>query len=117
MELRGNAPAAPAHPGGTVNATPGPSGRLISADSHVAVDLPVIRERVPANLHQAFDDAIAAFNEALKSDGMLKSDEPAKSDGAPASESDRPGDEPKAAKPKKAPAGDKPAARASSRRD
>ena len=60
MELRGNAPAAPAHPGGTVNATPGPSGRLISADSHVAVDLPVIRERVPANLHQAFDDAIAA---------------------------------------------------------
>lgn len=34
--------------------------RLISADSHVAVDLAVIRERVPADLHAAFDDAIAA---------------------------------------------------------
>jgi predicted TIM-barrel fold metal-dependent hydrolase len=34
--------------------------RLISADSHVAVDLAVIRERVPAKLHEAFDDAIAA---------------------------------------------------------
>jgi predicted TIM-barrel fold metal-dependent hydrolase len=34
--------------------------RLISADSHVAVDLDVIRERVPANLRDAFDDAVAA---------------------------------------------------------
>lgn len=33
--------------------------RLISADSHVAVDLKVIRERVPSTLHEAFDDAIA----------------------------------------------------------
>ena len=56
MDPTGNAHAT----GGTVNATTGPSGRLISADSHVAVDLAVIRERVPANLHQAFDDAIAA---------------------------------------------------------
>jgi hypothetical protein len=33
--------------------------RLISADSHVAVSLDVIRERVPRGLHEAFDDAIA----------------------------------------------------------
>ncbi len=32
---------------------------LISADSHVAVSLDVIRERVPARLRSAFDDAIA----------------------------------------------------------
>src|SRR6478609_8356997 len=36
------------------------SSRLISADSHVAVSLAAIRERVPASLHEAFDDAIAA---------------------------------------------------------
>jgi predicted TIM-barrel fold metal-dependent hydrolase len=36
------------------------STRLISADSHVAVNLSTIRERVPAGLHEAFDDAIAA---------------------------------------------------------
>ena len=35
------------------------SSRLISADSHVAVSLDAIRERVPAALHEAFDDAIA----------------------------------------------------------
>ncbi|WP_436776586.1 amidohydrolase family protein [Yinghuangia sp. YIM S09857] len=34
--------------------------KLISADSHVAVSLDVIRERVPRSLHRAFDDAIAA---------------------------------------------------------
>jgi len=33
--------------------------RLISADSHVAVSLGAIRERVPSALHAAFDDAIA----------------------------------------------------------
>src|SRR5436190_10374135 len=33
--------------------------RLISADSHVAVSLDAIRERVPSSLHEAFDDAIA----------------------------------------------------------
>lgn len=33
--------------------------RLISADSHVAVNLADIRERVPAGLRGAFDDAIA----------------------------------------------------------
>ncbi|HUE07754.1 MAG TPA: amidohydrolase family protein [Acidimicrobiales bacterium] len=33
--------------------------RLISADSHVAISLDVIRERVPAKLRSAFDDAIA----------------------------------------------------------
>jgi predicted TIM-barrel fold metal-dependent hydrolase len=43
----------------TTTATP-KSGRLISADSHVAVDLDVIKARVPANLHGLFDDAIAA---------------------------------------------------------
>ena len=35
------------------------SSRLISADSHVAVSLDAIRERVPSALHEAFDDAIA----------------------------------------------------------
>jgi hypothetical protein len=34
--------------------------RLISADSHVAISIATIRERVPAVLHEAFDDAIAA---------------------------------------------------------
>ena len=34
--------------------------KLISADSHVAVSLDAIRERVPQSLHEAFDDAIAA---------------------------------------------------------
>src|SRR5579871_6014983 len=34
--------------------------KLISADSHVAVRLGQIRERVPSSLHDAFDDAIAA---------------------------------------------------------
>src|SRR5690349_810514 len=33
--------------------------RLISADSHVAVSLDAIRERLPRSLHQAFNDAIA----------------------------------------------------------
>src|SRR5258708_5271223 len=33
--------------------------RLISADSHVAVRLEDIRERVPSALHEAFDGAIA----------------------------------------------------------
>src|SRR5262245_52258678 len=36
------------------------SERLISADSHVAISLAAVRERVPAPLHGAFDDAIAA---------------------------------------------------------
>jgi uncharacterized protein len=34
--------------------------RLISADSHVRVPLDQIRDRVPANLREAFDDAISA---------------------------------------------------------
>ena len=33
--------------------------KLISADSHVAIRLEEIRERVPQSLHEAFDDAIA----------------------------------------------------------
>jgi predicted TIM-barrel fold metal-dependent hydrolase len=33
--------------------------RLISADSHVAVDLSQIRQRLPHSLHETFDDAIA----------------------------------------------------------
>src|SRR6476659_2723120 len=36
------------------------SPRLISADSHVAISLAAVRERVPASLHEAFDGAIAA---------------------------------------------------------
>jgi predicted TIM-barrel fold metal-dependent hydrolase len=36
------------------------ASRLISADSHVAIPLSSVRERVPAALHVAFDDAIAA---------------------------------------------------------
>jgi predicted TIM-barrel fold metal-dependent hydrolase len=35
------------------------SDRLISADSHVAVSLNAVRERVPQALHEAFDDAVA----------------------------------------------------------
>jgi predicted TIM-barrel fold metal-dependent hydrolase len=34
--------------------------KLISADSHVAVGLDAIRQRVPRSLHEAFDDATAA---------------------------------------------------------
>lgn len=34
--------------------------QLISADSHVAISLDAVRERVPSSLHEAFDDAIAA---------------------------------------------------------
>jgi predicted TIM-barrel fold metal-dependent hydrolase len=34
--------------------------KLISADSHVAVRLDAIRDRLPGSLHEAFDDAIAA---------------------------------------------------------
>ncbi len=45
------------------------SSRLISADSHVAVSLDAIRERVPAALHEAFDDAIA---EQARIDAELK---------------------------------------------
>jgi predicted TIM-barrel fold metal-dependent hydrolase len=36
------------------------SDRLISADSHVAVSLKAVRERVPQGLREAFDDAVAA---------------------------------------------------------
>jgi predicted TIM-barrel fold metal-dependent hydrolase len=35
------------------------ASRLISADSHVAISLDAVRERVPSSLHEAFDDAIA----------------------------------------------------------
>ena len=35
------------------------ANRLISADSHVRVELAAIRERVPVALRPAFDDAIA----------------------------------------------------------
>ena len=45
------------------------SSRLISADSHVAISLDAIRERVPAALHEAFDDAIA---EQARIDAELK---------------------------------------------
>ena len=45
------------------------STRLISADSHVAVSLDAIRERVPSALHEAFDDAIA---EQARIDAELK---------------------------------------------
>ncbi len=38
--------------------------RLISADSHVAVSLDAVRERVPAGLRESFDDAIAAHARA-----------------------------------------------------
>ncbi len=34
--------------------------KLISADSHVAISLDAIRERLPQSRHEAFDDAIAA---------------------------------------------------------
>jgi hypothetical protein len=34
--------------------------KLISADSHVAVRLDAIRERLPRSQHEVFDDAIAA---------------------------------------------------------
>ena len=34
--------------------------KLISADSHVAISLDAIRERLPESRHQAFDDAITA---------------------------------------------------------
>jgi predicted TIM-barrel fold metal-dependent hydrolase len=43
--------------------------RLISADSHVAVSLDAIRERVPAALRPAFDDAIA---EQARADDELR---------------------------------------------
>jgi predicted TIM-barrel fold metal-dependent hydrolase len=33
--------------------------RLISADSHVAISIDTVREKVPSSLHQVFDDAIA----------------------------------------------------------
>src|SRR5262245_51369783 len=36
------------------------TGRLISADSHVAISLDAVRERVPAGLREPFDDAVAA---------------------------------------------------------
>jgi predicted TIM-barrel fold metal-dependent hydrolase len=36
------------------------SDRLISADSHVAVSLKAVRERVPQALREAFDDAVTA---------------------------------------------------------
>ena len=36
------------------------SERLISADSHVAISIAAVRERVPSSLHEAFDDALAA---------------------------------------------------------
>lgn len=36
-----------------------PPARLISADSHVAVELGAVRERVPRGLRQTFDDAVA----------------------------------------------------------
>jgi predicted TIM-barrel fold metal-dependent hydrolase len=45
------------------------STRLISADSHVAVNLDEVRQRVPKTLHEAFDDAVAqqaAIDEELR---------------------------------------------------
>src|SRR5262249_39391499 len=45
--------------------------RLISADSHVAVSLDAIRERVPRSLHEVFDDAIA---EQARIDKELRGD-------------------------------------------
>ena len=34
--------------------------RLISADSHVAISIDTVREKVPSQLHAIFDEAIAA---------------------------------------------------------
>jgi predicted TIM-barrel fold metal-dependent hydrolase len=51
--------------------------RLISADSHVAVSLGAVRERVPSALHEAFDDAIAqqsAIDRELKGGRELSLD-------------------------------------------
>ena len=36
--------------------------KLISADSHVAVSLDAIRQRVPRSLHEAFDDATLFYD-------------------------------------------------------
>jgi hypothetical protein len=36
------------------------TSRLISADSHVAVNLDEIRKRIPASLQEAFNDAVTA---------------------------------------------------------
>lgn len=44
-------------------------GRLISADSHVAIDLHAIRERLPVGLREDFDDAIA---QQAKTDDELR---------------------------------------------
>jgi predicted TIM-barrel fold metal-dependent hydrolase len=44
-------------------------GRLISADSHIAVSLEEIRERVPSGLREDFDDAIA---EQARTDDELR---------------------------------------------
>ena len=42
--------------------------RIISADSHVAVSLDVIRQRVPSALHSAFDEAIGTVLEFAEKD-------------------------------------------------
>lgn len=36
------------------------ASRLISADSHVALSIDAVRERVPSSLHETFDDALKA---------------------------------------------------------
>jgi predicted TIM-barrel fold metal-dependent hydrolase len=53
-------------------------GRLISADSHVAISLDAIRERVPRNLREDFDDAItqqAATDDELRGGKKLSLDD------------------------------------------
>src|SRR5882757_6927262 len=52
--------------------------RLISADSHVAISVEAIRERVPSALREAFDDAIAqqtAIDNELKGGKKLSLDD------------------------------------------
>ena len=46
--------------------------RLISADSHVRVELGAVRERVPASLRRAFDDAIAMQAASEKEAGAAR---------------------------------------------
>jgi predicted TIM-barrel fold metal-dependent hydrolase len=57
--------------------------RLISADSHVAVNLDEIRRRIPTTLHEAFDDAVTAQarkDEELRGGRSLSFDLPAMRD-------------------------------------
>src|ERR1700737_3114690 len=59
MVSRGKRPQAQEAAGRRLGRATMTSDRLISADSHVAVSLSAVRERVPEPLHEAFDDAVA----------------------------------------------------------